>query len=105
VQAAVKTYGKLDILVNNAGITRDGLLLRMSEADWDAVLGTNLRGAFLCTRAALRPMLRQRWGGSSRGQCGGTYRQRRPGQLRRRQGRSDRLHRAMAREVARAPSP
>ena len=55
-------WGKLDVLVNNAGIVRDGLLLRMSEEDWDAVLETNVRGAFLCTRAALRPMLRQRSG-------------------------------------------
>lgn len=55
-------WGRLDILVNNAGVLRDTLLIRMSEADWDTVLTTNLRGAFLCTRAALRPMLRQRWG-------------------------------------------
>ncbi|MGH2468532.1 MAG: SDR family oxidoreductase, partial [Chloroflexota bacterium] len=47
---------------NNAGVTRDGLALRMSEADWDTVLDTNLKGAFLCCKAALRPMLRQRWG-------------------------------------------
>jgi len=50
------------VLVNNAGIVRDTLLLRMSEEDWDRVLETNLRSAFLCTRAALRPMLRQRSG-------------------------------------------
>ena len=50
------------MLVNNAGIVRDTLLLRMSEEDWDAVLETNVRSAFLCTRAALRPMLRQRSG-------------------------------------------
>jgi 3-oxoacyl-[acyl-carrier protein] reductase len=54
--------GGLDILVNNAGITRDNLLMRMSEEDWDAVLDTNLKGAFLCTKAAIRPMLRQRSG-------------------------------------------
>ncbi|HLY67563.1 MAG TPA: 3-oxoacyl-[acyl-carrier-protein] reductase [Chloroflexota bacterium] len=59
---ALEQFGRLDILVNNAGITRDGLALRMSEEDWDAVLDTNLKGAFLCARAALRPMLRQRWG-------------------------------------------
>jgi 3-oxoacyl-[acyl-carrier protein] reductase len=59
---AVKQLGRLDILVNNAGITRDGLALRMSEEDWDAVLDTNLKGAFLCAKAALRPMLKQRWG-------------------------------------------
>lgn len=55
-------YGRLDILVNNAGITRDTLLLRMKEADFDAVLDTNLRGAYLCTRAALRPMTKARGG-------------------------------------------
>ncbi len=55
-------YGQLDILVNNAGITRDMLLLRMSDEDFDAVLHTNLRGVFLCTRAALRTMTRRRSG-------------------------------------------
>ena len=54
--------GGVDILVNNAGITRDGLLLRMSDAEWDTVLDTNLRSAFLCTRSAIRGMLRRRWG-------------------------------------------
>jgi 3-oxoacyl-[acyl-carrier protein] reductase len=54
--------GRLDILVNNAGITRDGLLLRMKEDDFDSVLHTNLRGVYLCTRAALRPMTKQRAG-------------------------------------------
>ena len=58
VAGVVKQWGRLDILVNNAGITRDGLLLRMGEDDWDAVLDTNLRGAFLCAKAAVRPMLR-----------------------------------------------
>ncbi len=58
VKATVDRFGGLDILVNNAGITRDGLLMRMSEADWDAVHGTNLRGTFLVTKAAMRPMLR-----------------------------------------------
>ncbi|MDO8673104.1 MAG: 3-oxoacyl-[acyl-carrier-protein] reductase [Dehalococcoidia bacterium] len=62
VKAALAAFGRIDILVNNAGITRDGLVLRMSEDDWDAVLSTNLKGAFLCTRAVLRPMLRQRSG-------------------------------------------
>jgi 3-oxoacyl-[acyl-carrier protein] reductase len=55
-------HGRLDHLVNNAGITRDTLLLRMKPDDWDAVLATNLTGAFHCTQAALRPMLKQRYG-------------------------------------------
>jgi 3-oxoacyl-[acyl-carrier protein] reductase len=59
---ALEAFGKADILVNNAGVTRDGLLLRMSDADWDQVLDTNLKGAFHCTRAFARPMIRQRWG-------------------------------------------
>jgi 3-oxoacyl-[acyl-carrier protein] reductase len=54
--------GEVDILVNNAGNTRDELLLRLKEDDWDSVLDTHLKGAYLVTRAALRPMLRQRWG-------------------------------------------
>ncbi len=66
VEAMVKqteaALGRVDILVNNAGITNDGLLMRMSEADWDSVLNTNLRGAFLATRAVLRGMMRARWG-------------------------------------------
>ena len=62
VKATVDHFGGLDILVNNAGITRDGLLMRMSEDDWDAVHNTNLRGTFLVTKAATRPMLRARGG-------------------------------------------
>jgi 3-oxoacyl-[acyl-carrier protein] reductase len=62
VDAAVAAYGRLDILVNNAGITRDGLLLRMKDEDWDAVLNVNLKGAFLCTRAAAKVMSKQRYG-------------------------------------------
>ncbi|GGL44280.1 3-oxoacyl-[acyl-carrier-protein] reductase [Sporolactobacillus putidus] len=62
VKTAVKKFGHLDIVVNNAGITRDGLLMRMKEADWDAVLNTNLKGVFLVTKAALRPMIRQKQG-------------------------------------------
>src|SRR5213595_3915606 len=54
--------GRLDILVNNAGVTRDGLLMRMSEADWDAVLDTNLKGAFLFTKAFSRAFIKQRSG-------------------------------------------
>jgi 3-oxoacyl-[acyl-carrier protein] reductase len=60
--AAAEALGPVHILVNNAGVTRDNLLLRMGEADWDTVLDTNLKAAFLCTRAALRGMLRERWG-------------------------------------------
>jgi 3-oxoacyl-[acyl-carrier protein] reductase len=62
VKATIDRFGGLDILVNNAGITRDGLLMRMSEDDWDTVHNTNLRGTFLVTKAAMRPMLRARGG-------------------------------------------
>lgn len=62
IEACLERFGALNILVNNAGITRDNLLLRMKDAEWDAVLDTNLKGAFYCTRAALRPMLKQRGG-------------------------------------------
>lgn len=62
VKATIDRFGSLDILVNNAGITRDGLLMRMTEDDWDAVHNTNLRGTFLVTKAAMRPMLRARGG-------------------------------------------
>jgi 3-oxoacyl-[acyl-carrier protein] reductase len=55
-------FGRVDILVNNAGITRDNLMMRMKEEEFDEVLGTNLKGTYLCTRAALRPMVRARWG-------------------------------------------
>ncbi len=61
-EAALQAYGTIDILVNNAGITRDGLLARMSEADWDAVIDTNLKGAFHCIKAVQRTMLRNRSG-------------------------------------------
>jgi 3-oxoacyl-[acyl-carrier protein] reductase len=62
VEATVSSYGRVDILVNNAGIARDQLLLRMSDEDWDAVLSVNLKSVFLCTRAVLRHMMKQRWG-------------------------------------------
>jgi len=62
VEAIVGAQGRLDHLVNNAGVTRDNLMLRMKPEEWDAVLATNLTGAFHCTRAALRPMLKQRYG-------------------------------------------
>ena len=58
----ISKWGKIDILVNNAGITRDNLLMRMSEEAWDDVIDTNLRGAYLCTKFALRSMIRQGWG-------------------------------------------
>ena len=62
IDKAKETFGRIDILVNNAGITRDGLLLRMKDEDWDAVLNVNLKGAFLCTRAAAKEMAKQRSG-------------------------------------------
>ncbi len=62
LEGVFERHGRLDILVNNAGITRDGLILRMSDEDFDAVLGTNLRAAFRLCRAAARPMMRGRWG-------------------------------------------
>jgi 3-oxoacyl-[acyl-carrier protein] reductase len=60
--ATVQRYGRIDVLVNNAGITRDALLLRMKESDWDLVMSINLKGAFLCTRAVVRHMAQQRSG-------------------------------------------
>jgi 3-oxoacyl-[acyl-carrier protein] reductase len=57
-----EALGPVAVLVNNAGITRDTLLLRLSDDDWDCVLDTNLRGAFMCTKAAVRAMLKARWG-------------------------------------------
>lgn len=62
IKQAVATYGQVNILINNAGITRDGLLLRMKDADWDAVLDTNLKGAFHCIRAVAKVMSKQRSG-------------------------------------------
>ena len=62
VAAAVNELGRIDFLVNNAGVTRDGMLMRMSEQDWDTVVDVNLKGTFHCTRAALKRMVRQRSG-------------------------------------------
>ena len=62
IERTMEKFGRIDALINNAGITRDTLMMRMSEDDWDAVLTTNLKGAFLCSKAAMRPMLRQRSG-------------------------------------------
>jgi len=58
----ISRHGKVDVLINNAGITRDNLLLRMSEKDWDLVLDVNLKSVFNCTQAVLKPMMKQRYG-------------------------------------------
>ena len=62
VKAALEKWGKIDILVNNAGITKDNLMMRMSEADWDLVLDVNLKGAFNVTKACIKPMMKARYG-------------------------------------------
>jgi len=62
IQSTLDHFGRLDILVNNAGTTRDALLVRMSEEDWDVVINTNLKGPFNCTKAAQRTMIKQRYG-------------------------------------------
>ena len=62
VTKALEEFGRVDILVNNAGITRDTLIVRMEEADWDAVIDINLKGAFNCSKAIIRPMMKQRYG-------------------------------------------
>ena len=62
VETAINTMGRIDILVNNAGVTRDQLIMRMSDQEWDTVLNIDLKSVFLCTRAVVRPMLKQRWG-------------------------------------------
>ena len=62
VARALDETGRVDVLVNNAGITRDGLIVRMKEADWEAVLNVNLKGAFFCTKAVTKPMMKQRYG-------------------------------------------
>jgi len=83
VKAIAKDFGKIDVLVNNAGITKDGLLMRMSEDDWDAVLNVNLKGTFLChDEAAFRNHCQHCFGHRADGQC-------RAGQLCGLQGRRD----------------
>ena len=62
VEQVLAAFGRIDVLVNNAGVTRDNLLLRMSEKDYDRVLDTNLKGAVFCCKAVARPMMRQRYG-------------------------------------------
>jgi 3-oxoacyl-[acyl-carrier protein] reductase len=62
VDGAIKSFGRVDILVNNAGTTRDTLIMRMSEEDWDVVIDTNLKGSFNCIKAVSRQMMRQRYG-------------------------------------------
>ena len=62
IDAAVEKFGRVDILINNAGITRDGMLMRMKDEEWDAVLSINLKGAFVCTRAVCKVMTKQRSG-------------------------------------------
>lgn len=62
VKEVVERFGRIDILVNNAGITRDNLLMRMKEEEWDDVINTNLKGVFHCTKAVTRPMMKQRFG-------------------------------------------
>ncbi|MBE3570589.1 MAG: 3-oxoacyl-[acyl-carrier-protein] reductase [Bacillales bacterium] len=62
IKSVVNHFGGLDILVNNAGITKDNLILRMKEEEWDAVINTNLKGVFLCTKAAARAMMKKRSG-------------------------------------------
>ena len=92
IKEIIAAHGQVDILVNNAGITRDGLMARMKEEDWDIVLDTNLKGAFLCSKAVMRTMMKKRWGRIINCLVGGRFsRQRRPGQLRRGQGWPDRL--------------
>jgi 3-oxoacyl-[acyl-carrier protein] reductase len=62
IDRTIAEFGRIDILVNNAGVTRDTLIMRMKEADWDLVLNVNLKGAFNCSKATIRPMMKQRYG-------------------------------------------
>jgi len=62
VDKSLAEFGRIDILVNNAGVTRDNLIMRITEEDWDFVLNINLKGAFNCSKAAIRPMMKQRYG-------------------------------------------
>ncbi|HOB70906.1 MAG TPA: 3-oxoacyl-[acyl-carrier-protein] reductase [bacterium] len=62
IAKVIEKFGHIDILVNNAGITRDGLLMKMKESDWQSVLDVNLKGVFLCTKAVVRPMMQQKGG-------------------------------------------
>ncbi len=62
IESAMTRWGQIDLLINNAGVVRDGLLMRMDDSDWDTVVDTNLKGAFLVTKACLRPMIRKRSG-------------------------------------------
>ena len=93
VDAACQEFGRVDVLVNNAGITRDGLLARMKEEDFDAVVGVNLKGTFNCCKAVAQRMMKQRFGRivnmSERGGRGG---QRGAGELRRLEGGRHRPH-------------
>lgn len=70
VKEALEKFGRIDVLVNNAGVTKDGLLMRMSDADWDLVVDINLKGTFLFTRAVARPMMKNR--GADGAPCGGS---------------------------------
>ena len=93
VEDVEKAFGAIDILVNNAGLTRDNILLRLKDDDWDAVLDANLRGAFVAIRAASRGMMKRRWGRIINiASVVGHHRQQGPGELRREQGGPDRPH-------------